>query len=67
MEKNEKAEKADKSERLSMVSKTTKNTIISSLQCQLDEERQARMKLEAELMSLKKISLEIQESIKSQS
>lgn len=44
---------------LSRASKTTKNTLISSLQSQLEEERVARQKLESELQSLRKISLEI--------
>ena len=49
---------------LSRASKTTKNTLISSLQSQLEEERVARQKLESELQSLRKISLEIQDQLK---
>ena len=43
----------------SQVTKLTGATVISELQKQLNEEREARMKLEDELEELKKISSEI--------
>lgn len=43
----------------SSASGMTQNTAISSLKKQLQEEKEARFKLESELQSLKQISLEI--------
>jgi hypothetical protein len=54
----------DERDAVSKASKTTKNTMISSLVSQLDEERQARQRLEQELSNLKKISLEIQDQLR---
>ena len=53
--------KGPEDEAVSKASKQTRQTIISSLVSQLDEERQARQRLEQELTNLKKISLEIQD------
>ena len=50
-------------ETLSRVSRTTKNTVISNLQHQLEQEREARLKLEQELLQLKQVSEQIQESL----
>jgi predicted RNase H-like nuclease (RuvC/YqgF family) len=40
--------------------------LISSLQQQLQEEKEARQRLESELESLKRMSLDIQNSLKNQ-
>jgi hypothetical protein len=50
-------------ETFSRVSRVTKNTIISSLQQQLEQEREARLKLEQELLQLKQVSEQIQETL----
>lgn len=47
-------------------SKITSKTYISNLQSQLDEEKQARLKLENELQQLRSISLNIQETLNKQ-
>ena len=51
---------------LSQVSGSTNKTLISSLQQQLLEEKEARTRLEGELANLKRMSLDIQNSLKNQ-
>ena len=56
--------KSETAEVLSKASKFTKQSqqsLLSSLQSQLEEEKQARLKLEAELLSLRKFTMEIQD------
>jgi predicted nucleic acid-binding Zn-ribbon protein len=53
------ARKAAVSDKLTNMSQITSKTFISTLQRQLDEERNARTKLESELKVLKDLSAEI--------
>jgi hypothetical protein len=46
---------------MSKASKMTRQTLLSSLQSQLEEEKQARLKLEVELQSLRKFTMDMQD------
>ncbi len=58
------ARKAAVSDKLTSMSQLTSKTFISNLQRQLDEEKQARARLESELKVLKDLSAEIQDHLK---
>ena len=58
------ARKCAVSEKLTNMSQLTSKTFISTLQRQLDDERNARTKLESELKVLKDLSAEISQHLK---
>jgi hypothetical protein len=58
-EKEKEKEPKPEADTVSKVSRFSKNSLLSSLQSQLAEEKQARLKLEAELQSLKKFTMEM--------
>lgn len=64
MQEIQMAEDAYQNATPSMASGATHKTVISNLQKQLQDERDARARLEHELMSLKEMSLEIASQLK---